>query len=658
MKSIIKSFLSLALFVMPAMAFASVATPSDVDDTIPAEPRCDKYYYTKWFDDCPNWRPKGIWDSCFCFKYEFGRLFTGKLAKWEYAHNGRMKIKGLVAMVNAYTPPTVDSDPGRLKNPEYLYLYQMTAAGHRVFQEIEDTVRLQLLDSVRWDTATARVMEFRQGWNDEYIQYCYLYEAYFEQPVWVDSDFYIVGSMNTPNSNGMVSTFYVDVMDRGDYMLDNKNGCTRDNYGDLLNCWGSQSVLQCPQCLGKGRPYAFWDNWFSPALGGVWMSDWPLSPVGYYLVIVDKWDLNAVPNETGWGEVLGGGRFPDESDDTITAIPAPGFAFVSWNDGVTDNPRVVHLMSDTTIVATFQCTQQFNLQVTASDDAMGTVTGGGTYYASDVTISATPALGHRFLHWNDGSTETSRIIHLVSDTAFVAYFQDVSSQTFTLQVSSANETMGNVTGGGTYSGGTYQAITAVPFENRYGFTHWSTAAGDSITDNPLTIYLTCDTAFVAHFAELPRYYLVAASNNDAWGTVDGEGMYYEGEQATLTAVPAESYVFEGWSDGEQQSPRIVTVVQDTVFEAIFALDPTIGIDNVGTLDFTVSPNPTTGRLTVRLNQQEPYEMTFYDANGKAVWNGKSERPVSEIDLGPLPAGQYILAVRTKDKYGIRTIVKK
>ncbi len=662
MKSLLKVLVVLVFAVTPALAMATQSNPSDVDDTIPAEPRCDKYYYTKWFDDCPNWRPKGVYDSCLCFKYKFGRIFSGKLAKWEYAHNGRMKVKGLAAMVNAYTPPTVDGAPGNLKNPEYMYIYQMTETG-RTIQGIDVEVRLQLLDSVRWDTATARVMEFRQGWNDEFIQYCYIYEAYFEQPVWVDSDFYIVGSMNTPNSNGMVSTFYVDIRDEGEYMLDNKNGCDASDYHDILYCPPhAHSILECPQCLGVGRPYAFWDFQIGPMFN-YWISDWPESPFGYYLVIVDKWDLNAEPNEVGWGEVLGGGRFPDESDDTITAIAAPGFAFVSWNDGSTENPRVVHLMSDTTFTAIFQCTQQFNLQVTANDATMGTVTGGGTYYASDVTITATPNPGHRFNYWSsgDGSTVIATnplTVHLISDTAFVAIFEDVSEQTFTLQVSSANASMGTVTGGGSYPGGTNQTITAVPSENRYGFTHWSTLAGDSLTDNPLTIYLTCDTAFVAHFVELPQYYVTAASTNENWGTVEGSGYYFEGEQATLTAVPAETYVFNGWTDGNEESPRIITVTQDTVFEAIFAADPTISINQAATLEFSVSPNPTTGRLTVQMNQQEPYEMTIYDVNGKAVWSGKNENQVSEIDLSKLAAGQYLLVVRTKDKYGVKTIVKK
>ena len=95
-----KIFITIALFavlfLMQGIAFASTTRPSDLDDTIPATPRCDKYYYTKWFDDCPNWRPNGVWDSCFCFKYHTTRYLEGpSIAKWEYAHNRRMKVKGL-----------------------------------------------------------------------------------------------------------------------------------------------------------------------------------------------------------------------------------------------------------------------------------------------------------------------------------------------------------------------------------------------------------------------------------------------------------------------------------------------------------------------------------------------------------------------------------
>ena len=50
----LRIIIGLAFLALPGTLFAMRHTPSGVDDTIPAEPRCDKYYYTKWFDDCPN----------------------------------------------------------------------------------------------------------------------------------------------------------------------------------------------------------------------------------------------------------------------------------------------------------------------------------------------------------------------------------------------------------------------------------------------------------------------------------------------------------------------------------------------------------------------------------------------------------------------------
>ena len=217
MKTIFRNIIFFALLAMPVVSFASLRNPSDMGDTIPVVPRCDDYYYTQWIDDCPNWRPNGVWDSCFYFKYRFHNfLDVYAPAKWERA-KGRMKVKGLVAMVQHYNPPTVDTDEVVRKLPEYLYLNQLVSRSHFVFQDFEDHIEIELLDSVRWDTATARVMEFRQGWNDEFVQYCYLYEAYFKQPVWVDTDFYIYGSTNCnypgSGSNNIIPTVYIDIMD-------------------------------------------------------------------------------------------------------------------------------------------------------------------------------------------------------------------------------------------------------------------------------------------------------------------------------------------------------------------------------------------------------------------------------------------------------------
>lgn len=578
MKTIYKTIVVLAMFFVPGMACASLSSPSDCGDTIPVVPRCEKYYYTKWIDECSNYYPNCVVDSCLCLLFQFHNYTCDQsMAKWEHTHGGRMKVDGLVAIVNHYNPPTVDTDSVIHKLPEYMYLYQLTGRHNTFLTDIEDGVDLVLLDSVRWDTATARVMKFSRGWNGEHTQYCYLYEAYFENPVYVDSDFYIYGSTNCNylgcGRDGIIPTIYLDIMNFGDYIL--RDGCDIKDYTDILH------NDDCPSDNGAAGGWAAIIDCLLPQLG--WYTPWPYSPVGYYLPIVKQWNLNAVPSDASFGDVIGGGRWPDDSYDTIEAVPIPGYSFYEWNDGNTDNPRVIHLTSDTSFVAIFYANQLFNLNVSSSDDTAGTVTGGGRYHGeTDNTISAVPNHGYKFLHWNDGVADSIRVIHLVSDTAFVAYF-----------------------------------------------------------------------------AEKTHYNVQAATNNDEWGTVNGGGIYVEGEEATLTVTTMPFCVFEGWSDGVWQLPRIVTVTRDTLFTAMLSFDSAraADIDVAGTLHFTVAPNPTTGRLTIQMDESERYEMTLLDINGKALVNATSEVKTAEMDISLLPAGQYFLVVRAKDKYGIKAIVK-
>ena len=582
MKPIIRNIISLALLVMPTMAFASTVKPSDVDDTIPADIRYENYYYTKWFDECPNFYPNGgVVDSCFCklFQY-FNRYPEQGLAKWEHT-NQRMKVKGLVAMVSKNLPPYA-ADSLHTKLPEYLYLYQVVGRHYALLQDlgIMDGLDLELLDSVRWDTATARVMELRRGWNGEYTQYCYLYEAYFENPVYVDSDFYIRGSVNSnvhidvPGSHiwQYETTNYMDIMDMpgwSNYAL--QKDCDANQYDKLIHS----------SCVPQGGWVAHFDK-LMPQMG--WYMIYPESPWGYYLPIVDQWNLDAVPNDTAFGAVLGGGRWPDDTYDTIEAVPSPGYHFDSWNDGSTDNPRVIHLTSDTSFVAIFYSNESFNLLVSSSDEALGTVSGGGTFYGgTDNTIAATPNYGCKFLHWNDG-----------------------------------------------------------------------------VTDNPRIVHLTSDTAFVAIFAQKALYNVQTATNNDEWGTVEGGGTYMEGEEATLTVTTAQFCIFDGWTDGSWDLPRTVTVTQDTLFTALFDYDSTwaAGIETAGTLEFTVSPNPTTGLLTITPAQSGSYDLTVFDMTGKALLTKKDNNLATEIDFGNLPAGKYILLLHDKKNHGTKTIVKK
>ena len=67
----------------------------------------------------------------------------------------------------------------------------------------------------------------------------------------------------------------------------------------------------------------------------------------------------------------------------------------------------------------------------------------------------------------------------------------------------------------------------------------------------------------------PKYTITVNANNDAYGTVTGGGEYDSAATATLTATPNEGYKFVNWSDGNENNPRLVTVVANASYTANF-----------------------------------------------------------------------------------------
>lgn len=138
--------------------------------------------------------------------------------------------------------------------------------------------------------------------------------------------------------------------------------------------------------------------------------------------------INATADYDWHGEVnVVGIPTCDSAFVELHAIPADGYHFVEWNDGSTENPRVVELTSDTDFVATFAYGDLYTITVLADDPTMGSVTGGGVYEAfSSVTITATPYSGYRFVRWSDGNTRPERTMYALRDTTFIAYFESTN----------------------------------------------------------------------------------------------------------------------------------------------------------------------------------------------------------------------------------------
>ena len=145
------------------------------------------------------------------------------------------------------------------------------------------------------------------------------------------------------------------------------------------------------------------------------------------------------------------------------------------------------------------------------------------------------------------------------NNGYAAYTFTIESYYINLYVN--DENMGNVNGDGLKHRGT-ATIAANP---RYGyhFTHWN----DGNTDNPRTITLTQDTTFTAYFA--PNKYTISVKTDEEYGVVSGDTVAEYLSDVILTATAHYGYHFSSWDDGNADNPRIVRVVGDASYRAIF-----------------------------------------------------------------------------------------
>ncbi len=260
------------------------------------------------------------------------------------------------------------------------------------------------------------------------------------------------------------------------------------------------------------------------------------------------------------GSVSGSGTFVQNSIDTLVAIPNYGYHFDHWSDGDTNNPRYLTVIANATLTATF-LPNQYALNVNSADNSQGSVSGGGTFdYNSNHSITAIPATGYHFTMWNDNVSTNPRSIHITQDTTFTAQF---AINVYTLNVSSANNTMGSASASNTQFEHGDTAILTATANYGYHFSQWS----DGDTINPRQLQMTHNTTLTAQF--VANQYTVSLTTDTIRGSVTGSGNYGYLSVCTLTATANYGYHFSTWSDGNSDNPRTVILTQDTFFTATF-----------------------------------------------------------------------------------------
>ena len=120
---------------------------------------------------------------------------------------------------------------------------------------------------------------------------------------------------------------------------------------------------------------------------------------------------------------------------------------------------------------------------------------------------------------------------------------------------------GTVSGGGAHEEGQPCTVTATPATG-YDFINWTENGTEVSTEASYTFTVTEDRNLVAHFA-LQELTIVTTVVPEGSGTVTGAGTYLYGTNVLLTAIPAEGFVFDNWTENGE----VVSTNQSISFTA-------------------------------------------------------------------------------------------
>ena len=114
---------------------------------------------------------------------------------------------------------------------------------------------------------------------------------------------------------------------------------------------------------------------------------------------------------------------------TIEAVPQLGFKFKQWNDGNTQNPRLVSVADTATYQAEFEQYANMDVDEYIKHRILVKTEGCDSSYVSEAYAGAevilkAQAVGSTvFSHWSDGNTDNPRIVTAEGDTTYTAIFK-------------------------------------------------------------------------------------------------------------------------------------------------------------------------------------------------------------------------------------------
>lgn len=196
------------------------------------------------------------------------------------------------------------------------------------------------------------------------------------------------------------------------------------------------------------------------------------------------------------------------------------------------------------------------LNVFTDDESLGTVHGRGLQKpGSNITISASPNRGASFIGWydrNDKLISTEVDYSFVMPSVDVMYKAKFKKDSYTISVTTNDETMGTVAGSGVFEHGDDVRIIATAKEP-YAFQGWyfdfDKDFSFAFSTEPIYSFKADQSCnLIARFVK--KYKLDILSEDENKGTVIAPTECYEGFTVEIKAIAKKGYAFDHWHDNE------------------------------------------------------------------------------------------------------------
>lgn len=302
---------------------------------------------------------------------------------------------------------------------------------------------------------------------------------------------------------------------------------------------------------------------------------------------VATYTLTVRANNSSYGTVTGSGEYEAGEYIRMEAIPNKGYKVTGWDNNprwANSMQRSIRLYGDSTCTAYFAPASQIAISVNAEPAEAGIVSGGGNYYEQEeVTLSAKPNSGYKFIRWEQYNTALKKwaslgmsnpyTLRVEKNESFRAVFEEC--KVVTVNITSSDEEQGTIRvtpQKNTYYERDTITVEAIP-ASCYKFYRWS----DGNTSNPRTFILSQNLSINAQFKQSTSSVSFLALYGKVRIVETEEDFAYEaqytgctGDVITVEAMPtSEGFFFDHWSDGNTDNPRTYVLTEGTLIRAEF-----------------------------------------------------------------------------------------